>query len=224
MAIEFWLEVCVYVFCCGISIMLESHLSSFYNTVGYVILIETVKYYIFSRLFGRNQRNTATPIVHSVITSTICQDCDVQLPLAVLDTEPKLILEHKGKNFIPNVYSDTVFKICRVLMIEAVLSPMEKNSNWIGKLNRTSKKKNPPVVRSVVVYKICVALNLSAELCPVTTSNASICNKQKKPKTKKNIPKVHSTFILQSFGFGGYISFTIGMKPILIIVINQCKY
>ncbi|GFV77472.1 hypothetical protein TNCV_1070011 [Trichonephila clavipes] len=80
-------------------------------------------------------------------------------------------------------------------MIEAALSPMEKNSNWIGKLNRTSKRKNPPVVRSVTVYKICVALNLRAQLCPVTTSNASICDKQQKPKPKKSIPKVHSIFI-----------------------------
>ncbi|GFV32243.1 hypothetical protein TNCV_1675291 [Trichonephila clavipes] len=195
MAIEFWFEVCVYVFHCGISVMLENHLSSFYNIVGYVILIETVKYYIFSRLFEKNQRNTATPIVHSVIPSKICQDCDAQPPLAAWNTEPKLILEHKGKNFISKVYFDTVFKICGTLMIESVLPPMGKNSNWIGKLNRTSKKKNPPVVRSVVVYKICVALNLSAQLCPGTTSNASICNKQQKPKTKKNIPEVHSTFI-----------------------------
>ncbi|GFY69687.1 hypothetical protein TNIN_216101 [Trichonephila inaurata madagascariensis] len=80
-------------------------------------------------------------------------------------------------------------------MIEVQLSPMEQNSNWIGKLNRKSKRKNPPVVRSVVVYKICVALNLCAQLCPVTATNASICNTQQKPKTKKNIPKVHFTFI-----------------------------
>ncbi|GFQ74292.1 hypothetical protein TNCT_370231 [Trichonephila clavata] len=72
---------------------------------------------------------------------------------------------------------------------------MEKNSNWIGKLNRKSKTKNPPVVRSIVVYKICVALNIRAQLCPATTSNASICNTQQKPKIKKNIPKVNSTFI-----------------------------
>ncbi|GFS53752.1 hypothetical protein TNIN_380571 [Trichonephila inaurata madagascariensis] len=195
MVIEFWFEVCVYVFYCGISVILENHLSSFYNIFGYVILIETVKYCIFSRLFEKNQLNTATPIVHSVITSKICQYCDAQPPLAALDTEPKLILEHKRKNFIPRVYSDTVFKICGALMIEAVLSPMEKNSNWIGKLNKTSEKKNPPVVRSVVVYKICVALNLSAQLCPGSTSNASIYNKQQKPKTKKKIPKVRSTFI-----------------------------
>ncbi|GFY56943.1 hypothetical protein TNIN_253251 [Trichonephila inaurata madagascariensis] len=78
-------------------------------------------------------------------------------------------------------------------MIEAQLSPIEQNSNWIEKMNRKSKKKNPPV-RSVIVYKICVALNLSAQLCPVTTINESICNT--KMKTKKNIlKKVHSTFI-----------------------------
>ncbi|GFR10246.1 hypothetical protein TNCT_712151 [Trichonephila clavata] len=174
--------------------MLDNNLSSFYNIVGYVILIETIKYCTFSRLFGKNQHNTATPIVHSVITSDMCQDCDMQAPLAALDTKPTMILEHKGKNFIPKVYSEFVFKICGALMIEAQLSPMEKNSNWIGKLNRKSKK-NPPVVRSVVVYKICVALNLRAQLCPATSSNASICNTQQKPKIKKNIPKVHSTFI-----------------------------
>ncbi|GFT67350.1 hypothetical protein TNCV_2360081 [Trichonephila clavipes] len=112
-----------------------------------------------------------------------------------MDAKPKLILKPKGKNIVPKVYSDFIFKICGALMIEAQLSSMEKNSRWIGKLNRTSKKKNPPVVRSVVVYSICVALNLSAQLCPVSTSNASICNKQQKPKTKKNIPSVHSTFI-----------------------------
>ncbi|GFR04421.1 hypothetical protein TNCT_640641 [Trichonephila clavata] len=193
MAIEFWFEMCFYVIYCGISVMLENNLSSFYNIVGYVLLVEAIKYCAFSKFFGKNQRNTATPIVHSVITSKICHEA--QLPLAGLDTKPKLILELKGKNCIPKVYSDYVFKICGALMIEAVLSPMEKDSNWIGKLNRTSKKKNPPVVRSIVVYKICVALNLSAQLCPLTSSNASICNKQQKPKTKKYIPKVHSTFI-----------------------------
>ncbi|GFQ64614.1 hypothetical protein TNCT_58211 [Trichonephila clavata] len=175
--------------------MLENNLSSFYNIVGYALIIETIKYCAFFKMFEKTERNTATPIVHSVVTLKICQDCDAQLPLAAPDTKPKLILEHKGKNFIPKVYSDSVFKICGALMIEAVLSPMEKNSNWIGKLNRTSKKKDPPVVRSVVVYKICVALNLNAQLCPLTTSNASICNKQQKPTKKKNIPKVHSTFI-----------------------------
>ncbi|GFY39657.1 hypothetical protein TNIN_48461 [Trichonephila inaurata madagascariensis] len=72
---------------------------------------------------------------------------------------------------------------------------MEKNNNWIGKLNRTSKKKNPPAVRSVTIYKICLALNLSAQLCPVTTSNTLISNKQHKPKAKKNIPAVHSAFV-----------------------------
>ncbi|GFY57025.1 hypothetical protein TNIN_438311 [Trichonephila inaurata madagascariensis] len=72
---------------------------------------------------------------------------------------------------------------------------MEKNNNWIGKLNRKSKRKNRPVVCSVFVYKICIALNLSAQLCPVITSNASTFNMQQKPKTKKNIAKVHSTFI-----------------------------
>ncbi|GFQ99524.1 hypothetical protein TNCT_427841 [Trichonephila clavata] len=154
-----------------------------------------IKYCALFKFFEKNQRNAATSIVHSVITSNICQDCDAQIPLATPDTKPKSILERKGRNFIPKVYSDSVFKICGALMIEAVLSPMENNNNWIGKLNRTSKKKNPPVVRSVVVYKICVALNLSAQLCPLTTSNASICNKQQKPITKKNIPKVHSTFI-----------------------------
>ncbi|GFQ64272.1 hypothetical protein TNCT_516121 [Trichonephila clavata] len=175
--------------------MLENNLSSFYNIVGYVLLIETIKYCVFSKFFNKNQRNPVTHIVPSVIILKTCQDCDAQLPLAALDTKPKLVLEHKGKNLIPKVYSDFVFKICGALMIEAVLSPMEKDSNWIGKLNRTSKKKNPPVVRSVVVYKICVALNLSAQLCPLTTSNASICYKQQKPKTKKTIPKVHSAFI-----------------------------
>ncbi|GFQ95019.1 hypothetical protein TNCT_627371 [Trichonephila clavata] len=195
MAIEFWFEMCFYVFYCGISVLLENNLSSFYNIVGYVLLIETIKYCAFSRLFGKNQRNTAAPIVHSVITTKICQDCDIQAPLDALDTKPKLILEHKGKNCIPEVYSEFVFKICGALMIEAQLSAMEKNSNWIGKLNKKSKKKNPPVVRSVVVYKICVALNLRAQLCPATASNASISNTQLKPKIKKNIPKVHSTFI-----------------------------
>ncbi|GFQ94148.1 hypothetical protein TNCT_79561 [Trichonephila clavata] len=184
--------MCFYVLYCGISVLMENDLSSFYNIVGYVLLIETIKYCAFSRLFGKNQHNTAAPVVYSVITSEIFQDYDIQ---AALDTKPKLILEHKGKNFIPKVYSEFVFKICSALMIEAQLSPMEKNSNWIGKLNRKSKKKNPPVVRSVVVYKICVALNLRAQLCPATASNASICNTQLEPKIKKNIPKVHSTFI-----------------------------
>ncbi|GFV82144.1 hypothetical protein TNCV_2790421 [Trichonephila clavipes] len=184
-----------YVFYCGISVMLENHLSSFYNIVGYVLLIETIKYCAFPRLFEKNQCNTETSIVHLATTSKICEDCDIQVPLAALGIKPKLLFEHKGKDFIPKVYSEFVFKICGSLMIEAELSTMEKNSNWIGKLNRKSKKKNPPVVRSVVVYKICVALNLSAQLCPVTTINASICNTQQKPKTKKDIPKVHSTFV-----------------------------
>ncbi|GFQ81178.1 hypothetical protein TNCT_286001 [Trichonephila clavata] len=208
--------------------MLENNLSSFYNIAGYVLLIETIKCCIFSKFFEKNQRNTATPILPSVITSKICPDCDAQLPLAELDTKPKLVLEHKGKHFIPKVYSDSVFKICAALMIEVQLSPMEKNSNWIGKLNRASKKKNPPVVRSVVVYKICVALKLSAQLCPLTTSNASICNKQQKPKTKKNIPTVHSTFNfqhLQSFGSRGCFSFSIkGNQYCVIIVIYKYKY
>ncbi|GFY78620.1 hypothetical protein TNIN_68521 [Trichonephila inaurata madagascariensis] len=176
--------MCFYVFYCGISVMLENNLSSFYNIVGYVLLIETIKYCIFSKLFEKNQRNTATPIFHFVIASKTCQDCDTQAPLVSMDAKPKLILKRKGKNIVPKVYSDFVFKICGALMIEAQLSSMEKNSNWIGKLNRASKK-NPPVVRSVVVYKICVALNLSAQLCPVSTSNASICNKQQKPKNKE---------------------------------------
>ncbi|GFU80727.1 hypothetical protein TNCV_514541 [Trichonephila clavipes] len=193
MEIEFWFEMCFYVFYCGISVTLENNLSSFYNIVGYVLLIETIKYCAFSRLFEKKQRHNTTPIVHSIITSKICRDN--QSPLAVLDIRPKLILEHKGKYFIPKVYSEFVFKICDALMIEAKLSPMEQNSNWIGKLNRKSKKKNPPVVRSVVVYKICVALNLCVQLCPMPTINASICNTQQKPKTKKNIPKVHSTFV-----------------------------
>ncbi|GFR28888.1 hypothetical protein TNCT_165431 [Trichonephila clavata] len=195
MAIEFWFEMCFYVFYCGISVILETNLSSFYNIVVYVLLIETIKYCAFSKLNATNQRNAVTPIVHSVITSKFCQDCDISVPLAALDIKPKLIIEHKGKNLIPKVYSEFVFKICGALMIEAEFSPMEKNSNWIGKLNRKTTKKNPPVVRSVVVYKICVALNLCAQLCPVTTSNASICNAEQKPKTKKYIPKVHSTFI-----------------------------
>ncbi|GFQ76098.1 hypothetical protein TNCT_665271 [Trichonephila clavata] len=175
--------------------MFENHLSSFYNIFGYVLLIETIKYCAFSRLFEKTQWNTVIPVVHSVITSTTCQDYDIQAPLAALDIKPKLIIENKGKNLIPKVYSEFVFKICGALMIEAQLSPMAKNSIWIGKLNRKSKKKNPPVVRSVVVYKICVALNLSAQLCSATTINATICNTQQKPKIKKNIPKVHSTFI-----------------------------
>ncbi|GFQ64435.1 hypothetical protein TNCT_227261 [Trichonephila clavata] len=102
-----------------------------------------------------------------------------------MDIKPKLVIEHKGKNLIPKVYSEFVFKICGALMIEAELSPMKKSSNWIGKLNRKSRKKSPPVVHSVVVYKICVALNLRAQLCPVTTINASICNTQQKPKKRK---------------------------------------
>ncbi|GFQ77759.1 hypothetical protein TNCT_400901 [Trichonephila clavata] len=171
--------------------MLENHLSSFYNIFGYVLLIETIKYWAFSR----NQRNTATSNIHSIIPSEMCQDCDNQATLATMDTKPKLILENKGKFLIPQVYSEFVFKICGALMIEAQLAPMEKNNNWIGKLNRKPKKKSPPVVNSVVVYKICVALNLSAQLCPVTTIKASICNSQLKPKTMKNIPKVQSTFI-----------------------------
>ncbi|GFQ70651.1 hypothetical protein TNCT_583201 [Trichonephila clavata] len=175
--------------------MLDYNLSSFYNIVCYALLTELIKYCVFSKFFEKNQRNTATSITHSVITWKICSDCDAQPPLSALDTKPTMILEHKGKNCIPEVYSDFVFKICGALMIEAVLSPMEKNSNWIGKLYKTSKKKNPPVVRSIVVYKICVALNLSAQLCPLTIRNASICNNQQKPKSKKNIPKVHSTFI-----------------------------
>ncbi|GFQ84081.1 hypothetical protein TNCT_104641 [Trichonephila clavata] len=93
------------------------------------------------KLFEKNQRSTAAPVVYSVITSEICQDCDILAALAALDTKPKLILEHKGKNFIPKVYSEFVFKICGALMIEAQLSPMENNSNWIGKLNRKSKRR-----------------------------------------------------------------------------------
>ncbi|GFQ70386.1 hypothetical protein TNCT_3041 [Trichonephila clavata] len=179
--------------------MLENHLSSFYNIVSYVLLIETIKCCAFSRLFNKkkNQRNSATPIAHSIITTKICQDCDFQALLVTMDTKPKFILEHKGKNLTPKVYSEFIFKICGALLIEAQLSPMEKNSPWIGKLSRKSKKKNPLVVCSVVVYNICIALNLSAQLCPVAISNASICNTQQKPKTKKNIPKVHSTFIFK---------------------------
>ncbi|GFV61156.1 hypothetical protein TNCV_2100311 [Trichonephila clavipes] len=131
-----------YVFYCGISVLLENHLSSFFNIVGYVLLIETIKYCVFSRLFENTLRNIVTPTVHSVTTSKICQDCDIQAPLAALNIKPKLILEHKGKNFIPKVYSEFVFKICGALMIEAQLFPIEKNSNWIGKLNRKSKNKD----------------------------------------------------------------------------------
>ncbi|GFY65815.1 hypothetical protein TNIN_402071 [Trichonephila inaurata madagascariensis] len=191
MEIEFWLEMCFYVFYCEISVTLDNNLSSFYNIVVYVLLIETIKYCAFSRLF-ENQRHTITPIVHSITTSKICRD--IQSPLAALDIRHKLILENKGRNFIPSLLRICIQNLWR-LMIEAQLSPMEQNSNWIGKLNRKSKKKNPPVVRSVVVYKICVALNLCAQLCPVPTINASICNTQQKPKTKKNFPKVHSTFV-----------------------------
>ncbi|GFV08547.1 hypothetical protein TNCV_356541 [Trichonephila clavipes] len=72
---------------------------------------------------------------------------------------------------------------------------MKKNTNWNEKLSKTTKKNNPPVVRSIAVYKISVALNLNAQLCPMTTSNALICNKQQQPKKKKHIPKVHSAFI-----------------------------
>ncbi|GFV17613.1 hypothetical protein TNCV_4406501 [Trichonephila clavipes] len=147
-------------------------------------LIETIKHCAF-------KRNTTTPVTHLVIPSKICHDSDFQTPSAV---KPKLIFEYKENNYIPKVYSEFVFKICGALVIETQLASMEKNSPWIGKLNRKSKK-NPPVVRSVIVYKICVALNLSAQLCAVTSSNASICNTQQKPKTKKNLPKVHSAFI-----------------------------
>ncbi|GFQ93345.1 hypothetical protein TNCT_145731 [Trichonephila clavata] len=109
------------------------HLSSFYRVGGYILLIETIKYCAFSGLFEKTQHNTTTLIAHSVITSKICQDWDIQTPLAALDIKPKLILEHKGKNFIPKVYSEFVFKICGALMIETQLSSMEQNSNWIGK-------------------------------------------------------------------------------------------
>ncbi|GFR26690.1 hypothetical protein TNCT_384581 [Trichonephila clavata] len=104
------------------------NLSSFYSVVGYVLLIETIKYYAFSRLFEKTQRNTTTPIVHSVVTSKICQDCDVQAALTALDIKPILILEHKGKHFIPKVYSEFVFKICGALVIEAELSLVEQNN------------------------------------------------------------------------------------------------
>ncbi|GFW57849.1 hypothetical protein TNCV_2927681 [Trichonephila clavipes] len=69
----------------------------------------------------------------------------------------------------------------------------EQQLDW--EIKQKIEKENPPVVRFVVVYKICVALNLCAQLCPVPTINASICNTQQRPKTKKNFPKVHSTFV-----------------------------
>ncbi|GFY59873.1 hypothetical protein TNIN_133001 [Trichonephila inaurata madagascariensis] len=134
MALEFWFELCFYVFYCGISVMLENNLSFFYNIFGYVLLIETITYCTFSRFFKKN--STATPIVNSVITSNICQDGGTQPPSVALDTKPKLILEYKGKYLIPKVYSDSVFKICGALMIEVELSPMEKQQlDWEIKQN-----------------------------------------------------------------------------------------
>ncbi|GFX20272.1 hypothetical protein TNCV_1438311 [Trichonephila clavipes] len=133
MAVEFWFEKCFYVLYCGIYVMLENHMSSFYNIVGYVLLIEKIKYCAFSRSFEKKtQRNTTTPIIRSVITSKICQDGDIQVSLVVLDTKSNLILERQGKIFIPKVYSEFVFKICGALMIEAQLSPKgkEQQLHW----------------------------------------------------------------------------------------------
>ncbi|GFS99811.1 hypothetical protein NPIL_12671 [Nephila pilipes] len=169
-------------------IFFDSYVSSFYHIIGYALVTEAIKYYIFSTYFKEKQLKGEIPV--------LAKEHTIKSQLIPSEVTPKLTIQRKCQmepnKTTPNSDSEN---ICNSLNVGAQFSPLEKSNTRIVKHNRKFKIKTPPVVHSVVVYKICVALKIDAQLCPLKIECASITDMLQNTKTKKDTPKINSIFI-----------------------------
>ncbi|GFR15139.1 hypothetical protein TNCT_210821 [Trichonephila clavata] len=175
MAVNFLLEVSMFLLTCGLVMFVQSD-QSFLQIIICTSFIEIVKYY-----YSRN-----------VAKCTQLQNGNKNMDQNKLNVE---------KQNIPMVYSLDIYKICEGLGINAQFVQVQDKkvwkSNWKNLSNNNCGKFKPtkriPKVRSFNVHKMCEALGLETEFDP-TIEPLFVVHKR---KSREFIPVVQSESIFK---------------------------
>ncbi|GFY57582.1 hypothetical protein TNIN_139911 [Trichonephila inaurata madagascariensis] len=122
------------------------------------------------------------PVVQSLAVFKICEALEINVRFVPTDkmiiwaTKNKLLTEKnpiipedqakgkKQKKSIPEVYNDSVYRMCIALGLVADLNPEKETAILVQTFQKQRKQKLIPVVQSPTVFMICKALNLHAVL------------------------------------------------------------
>ncbi|GFY70283.1 hypothetical protein TNIN_114811 [Trichonephila inaurata madagascariensis] len=170
-------EVIFYILSYLMGALIQGHMPSFFQIIGYVSIAEIIKNYILSKIFEN--------------------------VLAHKDDAIEQNIKEIERKSIPIVHSFAISQMCKALDIDVCLAPIEEINTWKTKDNLKKEKspiisnsesdqkkheKSPPQVRNVSVYKMCIALGLEAQLNPEMKTETF-------KRKQKAIPVVHSTAV-----------------------------